>query len=126
LENEAFLIPGAHGEKTFKTLCFWSTFCTFAPKVLQKHWKCIGFLNAILENEKVAKTIIKHVVFAHFRIQKFYCKNPYNSLCFGMLFWTFAQKVFQKPWKFIGFLNANLENEKVAKTLIKHEVFAHF
>ena len=66
---------------------------------------------------KSCKTIIKHRDFAHFRFRKFHCKNPYNSLCFGMLFWTFAQKVLQKPWKFMRFLNAILENEKVAKPL---------
>ena len=72
---------------------FWDAFWTFAQKVLQKPWKSMCFLNAILENEKVAKTIIKHREIAHFNFEKSIAKNTYNSLCFGRIFWTFAPKV---------------------------------
>ena len=98
-----FRIQKFYCKNPYNSLCFGMLFWTFAQKVLQKPWKFIGFLNANLENEKVAKTFIKHEVFAHFRIRKFHCKNPYNSLCFGRIFWTFAPKVLQKRWKFMCF-----------------------
>ena len=73
------------------------------------------FLNAILENEKVAKTIIKHREIAYFQFRKFHCKNPYNSLCFGRIFLDFCSKSAPKTLEIHVFFD---KEKLIAKTLI--------
>ena len=65
---------------------FLEHFLHFCSKSVPKRWKFIGFLNAILKNEKVAKSLEIHMVFD---IGNFVAKTiiiPYVSgYFFGLL-----------------------------------------